>query len=249
MLKHTRKLINETINDFRSIRTFFSYATQVIYIIYLIYLLITPNAIWYIHLTLLVISIPFFIYDIISTNNINRIRKEKPRFWRFFKKRKYKKVISDAKKSKAKIGRIKFYTSHVLKLIVLATAFYPIIVSPDSVHPLSIIGTTIMAIIWLLYLVLEVLILIIEKRCEMFKEALSTDVEFITKPVNAVKNTFKRIIGEDGEKEGKTTEKHSENITDWLETRISKFKYKSKSEANEKPHIVISNNERDSNEF
>ena len=230
MFKHTRKLIDQTINDFRSLCAFFSYTTQIIYIIYLAYLLITPTAIWYIHLALLSISLPFFIYDVISTNNINRIREEKPSFWNFFKRRKYNEVLTNAKKSKTKIKRIKFCTSHILKLVVLAAAFYPIIVSPNSVHPLSIICSTFMAIMWLLSLVLELITLIVEKRFEMLKEALSADMEFITKPVNAVKNTFKRIIGTESEAEGGTTEKRSDSITDWLDARISKFKGKSKTE-------------------
>lgn len=230
MLKHTRKLLNQTINDFNILRAFFSYTTQIIYIIYLTYLLITPNEIWYIHLALLLISIPFLVYDIISNDNINRLKKEKPRFWRIIKKRKYKKALSDAKKSKNIIKKIKSYTSHTLKLIVLAVSFYPIIVSPNSVHPLSIICTSIMAIVWLLHIVVEVLTLIIQKRIEMFKEALSADMEFITKPVSTVKSTFKRIIGKESEEESDPTENRDSSITDWLDARISGFKRKTKTE-------------------
>ena len=80
MLKHTRKLITQTIDDFNILRTFFSYAIQVVYIIYLVYLLLIPNAIWYIHLSLLLVSVSFFIYDIISNNNIRRIKNDKPAF-------------------------------------------------------------------------------------------------------------------------------------------------------------------------
>ena len=242
MLKHTRKLINQTIDDFRSLCAFFSYTTQIIYIIYLAYLLITPTAIWYIHLALLLISLPFFIYDIISTNNINRIREEKPRFWRIFKRRKYNEVITHAKKSKTKIKRIKNYTSQILKLVVLAVSFYPIIVSPNSIHPLSIICSTFMAIMWLLSLALELVTLIVEKRFEMFEEALSADMEFITKPINAIKNTVSRIIGND-DKEDESTEARSENIADWLDARISKFRRK----VGTKTNVSVEND--DNNDF
>ena len=195
-------------------------------------MLITPNAIWYIYLALLLISILFFIYDIISTNNINQIRKEKPKFWRIIKKRKYKKVISDAIKSKKKIKKINLYISHILKLVVLTVAFYPIIVSPNSVHPLSIMCTTITAIVWLVSIVIEVLCLTIKKRFEMLKEAFSADMEFITKPVNAVKNTVKSIIGKEGDEKNSSDEERSESIADWLDARISKFKRNTKTEAN-----------------
>jgi hypothetical protein len=89
-----------------------------------------------------------------------------------------------------------------------------------------------MALMWLLSLVLELVTLIVEKRFEMLKEAFSADMEFITKPVNAVKNTVKSIIGKEVDEKNSSDEERSESIADWLDARISKFKRNTKTEAN-----------------
>ena len=234
MFKHTGKLTVRTFKDIRKIFTLINFIksfrvsciTQVVYILYLVYMLITPNLIWYIHFALLLISISFFIYDIISYNRVKRLEKNKPSFWRIIKRYKHNKIISDAKKSKKKIERINFYISHILKFIILATSFCQILISPNPVHPISVILTTLLFVFWLI----QILIHIIENRLEMFKEALSSDMEFITKPINTVKNTFNRIIGKEGEEKDEATEERSESITDWLDARISKFRSKSKTE-------------------
>ena len=239
MFKHTGKLTVRTFKDISKIFTLISFIrsfrvsciTQVVYMLYLVYMLVTANLIWYIYLTLLLISISFFIYNIISYNRINRLEKNKPSFWRIIKRYKHNKIISDAKKSKKKIERINFYISHILKFIIFATSFCQILISPNSVHPISMILTTIFAIIWLIEIVLDVLRLIIEKRLKMLKEAFSADMEFITKPVNAVKNTVKSIIGKEVDEKNSSNEERSESITDWLDARISKLKRNTKTEA------------------
>ena len=62
MFDYTRTLFNKTVKDVTTAFTIFHFGTQIIYIAYLFYLLFTPNNIWYLHLSLLVVSIAFFIF-------------------------------------------------------------------------------------------------------------------------------------------------------------------------------------------
>lgn len=194
MLDYTRAVFEKTRKELNTALTIFQFGTQTVYIAYLIYLLIVPNRIWYLHLSLLVISLAFFVFDIFTTRNIRAIKNEK---FSFFGKRAHNEKLASAKRSRKNVAKIKFYVSHVIKIFVLASAFYPIIVSPDSVHPLSIMCTTAMVLLWIIQIVFEVLKLILEGRGELFMEALKADVEFVSKPVNAVKNTFNKIMGRD----------------------------------------------------
>ena len=236
MLKHTGKLTVRTFKDISKILTLIKFIwsfrvsciTQVVYILYLVYMLVTPNALWYINFALLLLSISFFIYDIISHNRIKRLEKNKPSFWKIIKRYKHNKIISDAKKSKKKIERINFCISHILKFIILATSFCQILISQTPVRPISVILNTLLFVFWLI----RILIDIIANRIKMFKDALHADMESITKPVtNTVKNTIKRFIGKDvEEEESKPTENRDSSITDWLDARISGFKRKTKTE-------------------
>ena len=247
MFDYTKTIFNKTMKDFDLALTLYRFGTQIIYIAYLIYILFVPNNIWYLHLALLIISTAFFVFDIVTTKEIKALKREKISF---FGKRKHNEKLARAKKRRSDVTRVKFYASHVIKLFVLASTFYPIIVAPNTVHPLSIMGTTVMVLLWIMQVILEVLRIVLEGRGEMFMEAFNADIEFVTKPVNSVKNTFKKIIGHDVEEEEAPTKQRiyldklvesaraeknnekaaakaekSEKISSWLDNQISKIPF------------------------
>lgn len=266
MLDYTRAIISKTAKDVETAFTVFHFGTQILYIAYLAYLIFTPNKIWYLHLALLLISAAFLAYDIIATKNITALKREK---LSIFKKKTHKARISQAKQQKAKIQKMKFYLSHSIKLFVLASAFYPIIVMPDTVHPLSIMCTTVMVLLWILLVVFEVLKIMLEGRLELFTEALQADVEFVTKPVSAVKDTFKKIMGKEVEEKPAPTQDRlyldklvasardeksakkaeakatrSEKLSSWLDTHLTKLTSKrtakdETTEATETQELVV----------
>lgn len=196
MLDYTRTLFNKTVKDVTAAFTVFHFGTQIIYVSYLTYLLFTPNKIWYLHLPLLAISLAFLVYDVISSRSILQIKRERPHR---SARRMHKQRLSQAKQKKATVTKIKFYVSHSIKLFVLASALYPIIVAPDTVHPLSIMCTTVMVLLWILLVIFEILKIMLEGRKDLFLEALQADVEFVTKPVNAVKKLFGKEVDEPAE--------------------------------------------------
>ena len=194
MLDYTKAIFNKTKKDLDIALTLFQLSTQIVYIIYLICILFTSSPIWYLYLALLVISIAFLVFDIVTRNGIKALRKLGIPF---FGTNENKERLNRTKKKRSDIRRIKFFSSHVLKLLVLASSLYPIIVSPYDVHAIHIICTTVMLLMWMMQILLEVMRLIFSGRLELFYEAMHADIEFVTKPVNNVKNAFKRLVGKE----------------------------------------------------
>lgn len=196
MLDYTKAIFSKTKKDLDTALTVFQFGTQIIYIVYLICILFTKSPIWYLYLALLVISVAFFVFDTVTRSGIKSL---KDLGIPFFGTSERKEKLQRAKKKRSNIRKIKFYASHTLKLSVLASSLYPIIVSPYDVHPIHIICTTVMLLLWIMQIVLEILRMIFTGRLELFYEAMHADIEFVTKPVTGVKNVFKKIVGKEVE--------------------------------------------------
>ena len=204
MTSYTKTLWEKTQADFEKALSIFQFGTQIIYILYLISSLFTANKIWVLQLSLLILSISFFVFDIIATRTINNLKNEKISI---FGKKRHKKKVSEAKHQKRRIAKYKTYVSHIIKLFVLAYAFYPIIVYPDNVHPLSIMITTFMVIVWLLQTIFEILHFIVSTRISLFMKAIEADKETLAKPVNFVKDTVKKAFKKENDKPEVTKER------------------------------------------
>lgn len=202
MLDYTKAIFSKTKKDFDAALTFFQLGTQILYIAYLVCILFTRSPIWYLYLSLFIVSSAFFVFDVITRSGIKSL---KELGIPLFGNNENKEKLSRKKKKRSNIRKIKFYSSHTIKLLVLASSLYPIITSPYDVHPIHIICTTVMILLWIMQIVLEVLRLIFEGRLELFYEAMHADIEFITKPVTSVKNVFKRIVGKEVEDPGAPT--------------------------------------------
>ncbi len=196
MLDYTKAIFSKTKKDLDNALTFFQLGTQIMYIAYLVCILFTQSPIWYLYLSLLIVSCAFFVFDVITRSGIRSIRELGIPF---FGNNEHKEKLNRAKKKRNNIRKIKFYSSHTLKLLVLASSLYPIIRFPYDVHPIHIICTTVMILLWIMQIVLEIMRIIFEGRLELFYEAMHADIEFITKPVNSVKNAFKKIVGKEVE--------------------------------------------------
>lgn len=196
MLDYTKAIFSKTKKDLDTALTLFQIGTQILYIVYLTCILFTQSNIWYLYLSLLIVSVAFFIFDLVTRSGIKSL---KELGIPFFGSNEHKKKLQRAKRKRSNIRKIKFYLSHTLKLLVLASSLYPIIVSPYDVHPLHIICSTVMILLWVMQIVLEIMRLIFQGRLELFYEAMHADIEFITKPVNSVKNAFKKLVGKEVE--------------------------------------------------
>ena len=85
------------------------------------------------------------------------------------------------------IRRINVYFKLVLKLLTLSFTVYGIYLSTE-LDGIAIILATLSIIMWVLQTLFEVIRLYVEIRFDQIMESIREDLEFITRPVNAVKN-------------------------------------------------------------
>lgn len=232
MFDYTKAVFSKTLSDLKLFEKIWSISTLEVYIAYLIYAIASGTGILIANIVLLTLSSLYFVFYLVMTVKGSELLKSK------------RKLIKKTYK----------YSKYIINAATLATVLYAIARSPYNVHPFKLIVTFFMTMLLLIQFVLEISIAIIEKRFNMFLEAFRADVEFVTKPVNTVKNVFKRITGQEVQPEEehskdrvyldslvqkkrdeKSSEKTSdrsvrkEKISSWLDSRISKISIKRKS--------------------
>lgn len=239
MLDYTKAIFNKTLSDLKLFAKIWTISTLAVYISYLIYAIAASSGILAANIILLTLSCIYFALYLYMTI-----------------------TGSDALKSRRKLIKKSYkYSKYVINSVTLATALYSIGVAPESVHPFKLLATVFMAIMLIVQLVLEVSVSIVEKRFNMFVEALRADIEFVTKPVNTVKNVFKKITGQEVEPEKEKSKdriyldglvdqgrdekekakvakkaERSEKLSSWLDSHLPRFGAK-RNVKNEEPVI------------
>ena len=227
MFDYTKAIFNKTMSDLRLFAKIWTLGTLGVYIAYLLYATISTSEFLAANIVLLVLTVAYFVFNLILITKGSEILKARKRL----AKRAYK------------------YSKYVINSVTLITALCSIWLNPYDVHPFKLLITVFMAIMLVVQLALEVSVTIVEKRFNMFIEAFNADIEFVTKPVNTVKNVFKKITGQEvapekspskdrvyldelieQERDAKSMQraaakaKKSEKISAWLDNRISKLK-------------------------
>lgn len=233
MFDYTKAIFNKTLADLKLFAKIWTISTLGVYIAYLIYAIAAGSgnlAANIILLALTSIYFAFYLITIIKGSEFLRARR---------------KIVKKTYK----------YSKYVINSVTLTTALYSIWLYPDNVHPFKLLITVFMMIMLVVQLALEVSVIIIEKRFGMFMEAFHADIEVVTKPVNTVKNVFRKITGQEVEPEkerskdrvyldrlveqGRDAEaakkaqakaERGEKISSWLDNHLSKISFKRKKE-------------------
>ena len=258
MLNFIRKMFGNAVQDVILAFTLFHFALQIFYIVYLVYMICTLTSIWYLHVAMLVLSLVFLLYDYLSSREIVAIKREKVEK---SERKARKERLRSAKRKKATVIRIKFFTSHAIKLFVLGSSVYPIIVAPETVSVFSIICTVSMVLLWVFLFWFEILKLAISKPKAAAMESLQSDAKAVAirmgnakdKVVNWKDTKIESIVNTvKSEKVMKTAEAGKEkiqNLSSWVVKRIPKKNSQAKDEtalltestSTEENDIVISN--------
>lgn len=197
MFDYTKALYQKTLDDISAIRNaykIFNICAQLLFIAYQIYILVIGNAIWYAHLSLLIVSVAFFVFDIVTSDSIKSITET------ISHKKERRSAIRALNKKRKLVSKIKKYVFYALKAFILGTSIYTIVVDPQSASVFSIVSTTVMTMILLADMAFAVIKRIVtdilENRINMFKEALKADV---ASPLNKAKDFFKKITGQESD--------------------------------------------------
>ena len=191
MLDYTQTAIKKIFDDFKKFCHVCSILTQLIYIGYLLYSICAQTGRWWIKTAFLVVSVAFFIFYICAYHaHKTKLEKKGKMLFR-----------------RCKLG---------LKLLELVVAFYSIAVTTNDATTTSVILLAVMLVGWLLQVIFDVIISILESRGELLLEAIKADVDEIKRPVDKVSNIFKKLSGQPVDDE---PEKSKHRV--WLDEHVA----------------------------
>ncbi len=188
MFDYTRATLDKTVRDVEKFVRIFSFVTQSLYIAYLIYTLICGNSSWIISTVLLAISLVYFVMFLVTEVSVSKIK---------LMNKLGKEEKKSLKKKQRLFRKIYQYTKNIILAGTLALSMYEIYLEPDSVHPFILLWTVAMVIVLIIKIILEITEYIVRSRISMFKEALVADIEFVTKPMDAIKSTWNKFTGKE----------------------------------------------------
>ncbi len=190
MLDYTKLALQKTYEDFKKIGHVFSVVTQLLYIAYLTYSVIAQAGRWWIKVAFLTVSVVYFIFYMVIHYHPN--------------------------KKLGKAGKKIFKRSKLLiKLFELVVAFYSISVTTNDTTTVSVILLAMMLVGWLLQVVFDLIVSVLEKRIQLFMEAIKADIAEIKRPIDTVSNFFKKMTGKAIEEE---PEKSKQRV--WLDKHV-----------------------------
>ena len=186
MFDYTRSVFSKTLNDLKRLAFIFSLSLQAFQIGYLLYALIIGSGILAVNIILLAISLAYLVLIFYFYHN---------------------KIKDSAKHLLKQIYR---WSKRLIKLFTLGVSIYGLYATASDAITLkslfSIMMLVFMLITWILDVLLSLVILVIEKRKNMFFDAMKMDFE----PVFKAKNFFDKIRGREIEEELVPTETRSQ---------------------------------------
>ncbi|MDR0934773.1 MAG: hypothetical protein LBM03_00490 [Erysipelotrichaceae bacterium] len=204
MFKYTKAAIDLIVEDFKKYALVFKYCSLVISIGYFTFAILTKIGNFYANAILGVLFILYLIFEIITDS-----LKSKPK--------KVKKIVRRTYK----------WTKIAVNMFSLAAAIYSIYTAVKNVSAISIILTTLMIIMWVLDVLLEIVVEILQSKYAYLIAGFNKDIEDIKKPIAApvkkAKDLFKKMKGEEIEPEPKKSKE-----IEILEKRINANKKKNK---------------------
>lgn len=189
MLDYSLTAFQKIKNDFLRIKRIFDVIIPLFPIAFLTYSVITTamerSYLFWVNAVSLTLAVAYYIFHIVVT---------------------FRKTDKELKKTVKTVYKI---CVRAIKFFTLAVAVYGLWVSIDNINPLSMILTILSLVGWLLQVVLDIILHVINRYANFLKEAIMADIEELKKPVTTVSNFFKKMAGKEIEEKeiSKTREK------------------------------------------
>lgn len=198
MFKYTRASINNLVNDCKLYAKIFKYISLISTFGLLIYQIVTgfinKNNLVYVYVGLLSAFVIFTILDFV----FGHLEKKRPRQ---IAKRIYKIIKA------------------TLKGVTLGFTIYEISVA-SKVDGIQIILATLMIVMWVVSLLTDIIVEVVQIRAAEIMVALQEDIDDIKRPVTTVTSTIKKIFGR--EVEEKPIDSEKQRILSKLRRRMEK---------------------------
>lgn len=177
MFDYTKTALHHTLGKMKQALYVFNIVTQIIYIGYLVYATFAKTGLLFAaNLILLLLSAAYFVFFLVTTS---------------FGKTPEGKIY---RKTGKKIYK---WSKRLVKLLPLGLSVYDLCANPSSASPVSVLFVALMAITWILQILFDVLMKIVENEVGYILEAVKLDFEPISKPVGAIGNFIKKVKGEE----------------------------------------------------
>lgn len=172
MFKYTKAAIDIVINDIKRYCNIFKYGSMIFTFIYFGYSIYVKSGNVIINIVLLSLFGLYALLDLFTTN-------KELKFLKKFVIRSYK--------------GLKFVT----KTFSLGVMIYSIYTAASNVSPISIILATLMIVMWVLQLLFEIVIEIVNDKRDLIVAGWNKDIDNLKKPVSTVTNFIKKVKGEE----------------------------------------------------
>lgn len=196
MLDYSLTAFNKIKNDFLRIKRFFDVLIPLFPIAFLTYSVITTAIakdfmVW-VNAVSLALALAYYVFHLVVT---------------------FRKADKELKRLVKTIYKI---CVRAIKFFTLAVSIYGLWVSMDNLNPLSLILTILSLVGWLLQVVLDIILYIINRYATFLKEAIMADIDELKKPVTTVSNFFKKMTGKEVEEKeiSKTRAKLDEMVNE-----------------------------------
>lgn len=161
MLDYSKTAIKIILEDFKKWSKVFKIGFSIFTLVYLIYSLVMEKGSLYVNIILISLYVLYTLFELIT----------------------YKKTIKKTKKIIAKSYK---WANLLIKAFTLGTTLYGIYVAASNVDGISIILAILTIIIWVLQVLLELIILVIEPKLKLVVAGVLTDA----KPIINTHNLF-----------------------------------------------------------
>lgn len=171
MFKYTKAAINLIINNLKLYGTIMRFGASLFSISYYIYSLISKTGNMIVNITLIILIGAYLIFETITLNkNIKSVRKVVHRSYK--------------------------YVRLAFKAFTLGSLIYSIYLTSTHVNALRIILTTLMVILFIIEILFEIIRFLVEHNADFLFQAIKQDYEEAKKPVNDIRNVFRKMKGE-----------------------------------------------------
>lgn len=216
MLDYTRAAVKKTVDDFKRLGFLFTVFSNLAFIAYLVYAIIDSRSFLAVNIVLLTLSVAYFSFYLFATSCGKDLQGNK------LAKKNVKQIFNIAKKC--------------MKLYTLGVMLYGLSSAGEGASALYVIFMALQLMFFLIGVVFDCLVYIVEKQADFFLTAIKMDVDQITKPVKTVGNFFKKLSGEEVQPEPAPT-KNRELLTKLVQEQKEekeKIKLKEKFEKKQK---------------
>ena len=171
MFDYSKAAFKKILNDFLRIKRICDVITPLFSIAFLTYSVFAKTGIFIANCILLGLAVAYYVFHLIVT---------------------FRKTDKELKRGvkltyKICVRAIKFFT--------IAVAVYGLWFAVDDADPLSMILNVLSLVGWILGVVMDIILYVVNRYADLIKEAVDADVENITKPFTAPRDFFKKITG------------------------------------------------------